>query len=48
MDREALIEDSATDPLTARPVKKWVTWVGTTLLGSMVITGWVLFIKYLL
>ena len=46
--REELVEDVNTDPLTARPVKKWVTWTGTGLLASMVVTGWVLFIKYLL
>lgn len=48
VDQEALIEDPTTSPLTARPVKRWVTWTSTVLLGSMVITGWVLFIKYLL
>lgn len=48
VDQEALVEDPTTSPLTARPVKRWVTWASTLLLGSMVITGWVLFIKYLL
>lgn len=48
VEREVLVEDVSANPLTARPVEKWVTWVGTALLASMVVTGWVLFIKYLL
>jgi MFS family permease len=35
------------DGLTKREVKNWVTIVGLTLLGMMLVTAWVLFFQYL-
>lgn len=46
--REAIIEDAANDPLTRRTVIPKVTYAGLALLTSIVITAWVVFIKYLL
>lgn len=46
--REAIIEDAANDPLTRRTVVPKVTYAGLALLTSIVITAWVVFIKYLL
>lgn len=41
VEKEQLIENPESDPLTRRTVKKPVTWVGTFLLGAMVVSGWV-------
>lgn len=46
--REAEIEDQERDPLTARPVKSWVTYTALALLVSIIITAWVIFIRYLM
>jgi MFS family permease len=50
LEAEERIKESGTeavDNLTSREVKKWVTAVGLSLLGAMLITAWVLFFKYL-
>ncbi|THY69766.1 MFS general substrate transporter [Aureobasidium pullulans] len=46
--REAIIEDAANDPLTRRTIVPKVTYAGLGLLTSIVMTAWVVFIKYLL
>lgn len=45
---EAAIVDPTTYPLTKRTSVKEVTIAGLSLLGTMVITAWVVFVKYLL
>ncbi|KAK4054172.1 hypothetical protein OIV83_001198 [Microbotryomycetes sp. JL201] len=47
VDREAEIENAQEDPLTRRTVSSAWTWYGTGMLAAMVITGWVIFIYYL-
>lgn len=46
--REAQIEKPETDPLTKRESFKSVTYAGLGLLASIIITAWVVFIRYLL
>jgi hypothetical protein len=46
--RELEIVDKASDPLTKRTSLRKVTYAGLALLGAMVITAWVVFIKYLM
>jgi hypothetical protein len=45
---EAEIEDFAADPLTKRTMKPAVTYSGLGLLCAMVITAWVIYVKYLI
>lgn len=46
--KEEEIVDSTADPLTRRTVLKRVTYGGLALLMSIVITAWVVFVKYLI
>lgn len=46
--RERSIADPENDPLTNRKVIRTVTYSGLALLGSIIITAWVVFVKYLL
>ncbi|KAM0789544.1 hypothetical protein ACM66B_000358 [Microbotryomycetes sp. NB124-2] len=48
VEREAEVENHQADPLTRRTVNRIWTWWGTCALASMVITGWVIFIYYML
>lgn len=41
VEKEQVIEDPESDPLTRRTVKRPVTWIGTLLLAAMVVSGWV-------
>lgn len=46
--REKEIDDPTSDPLTRRQHFKTVTYAGLGLLASIIITAWVVFIRYLL
>ncbi len=46
--REKQIGDPESDPLTKRTQLKAVTYSGLALLASIIITAWVVFIRYLL
>lgn len=46
--REAEITHKDADPLTRRVVSPRVTYAGLALLGCMVVTAWVLFVRYLM
>lgn len=46
--REAEIEDPVADPLTRRTVVRAVTYSGLGLLCAVVVTAWVVFVKYLI
>ncbi|KAK4054331.1 hypothetical protein OIO90_003564 [Microbotryomycetes sp. JL221] len=48
VEQESQIENPEDDPLTRRTVSKVWTWYGTGILFAMVVTGWVIFIYYLL
>ena len=46
--RESEIEDPARDPLTKRTIKPTVTYSDLGLLCAMIITAWVVFVRYLI
>jgi hypothetical protein len=46
--REIDIEDAVAGPLTRRSIKRAVTYSGLGLVCAMVITAWVVFVKYLI
>ncbi|KAL7409025.1 hypothetical protein BDY24DRAFT_372763 [Mrakia frigida] len=46
--REEEIEDRDADPLTARPVNLYVTKTALGLLFGIVVSAWVIFLKYLI